>query len=106
MIFKPRFHGICQVHGLTTEMNPGQTMLAFKVFDDMPVILCVTDFRDTEKPNQFLFYHDAGARDKFTVWARYDVRDFYVFLRSVHDRTFDFFAAYRPKRMRIAEKEI
>ena len=72
-------------------------MLAFKVFDDMSVILCVTDFRDMEKPNQFLLYHDAGARDKFTIWARYDGREFYVFLRFVHDRSFDFFCHVSTK---------
>ena len=33
----------------------------------MPMILCDTDSRDTEKPNQFLFCHNCRTRDEFTI---------------------------------------
>ena len=66
---KPLLHGVDQIHSPSTEVNPGQAAIAFEILDDIPVILCVGDFRDTEKPDHFLFGHNAGTRDKSTVWA-------------------------------------
>jgi len=84
MIFEPRLHGTCQIHNLPAEVNLGQAMIAFEVFDYIPVVACNADLWDTEKLDQFLFCHDAGARDKLTVWAGYDSCEFSVFLNVVH----------------------
>ena len=38
-MLEPLLHGICQIHGLSTEVNPGQAVLAFEVLNDVSVSL-------------------------------------------------------------------
>ena len=82
---KPMLNGIGQIHSLSAEVNPRQAVLTFEVLDNVSVISGVADLRDTEKPNQFLFCHDAWTQDESTVRARYDGRGFNSFLHPVHD---------------------
>ena len=70
MILEPRLYGICQIHSPSAEVNPRKAARALEVLNDISVIFRVADFRDSEKPDQLFFCHDAGTRDKFTVWAR------------------------------------
>jgi hypothetical protein len=67
MVFKPSFHGICQIHSFSTEVNPWQTSRAFEVLDDVSVVSSATNLRDSEKPDQFLFCHYSRAEAEFTV---------------------------------------
>jgi hypothetical protein len=59
---KPLRYGIGQIHGFSTEVNPGQAVLAFEVLDDVPAILGTADFRDPEELDQFLLCHDGWIR--------------------------------------------
>jgi hypothetical protein len=66
MLLEPLPHGIRQVHGLSTKMNPGQAMHAFEVLDHVSAIRGIADLWDAEKPKQFLFRHDGGTGEEFT----------------------------------------
>jgi len=105
LLLKPMLHGIGQIHGLSAKMNPRQAVLSFEVLDDIPVILCVGDFRDTEKPNQFLFCHDAGTQDESTVWAWQNSRPARALLRVVHEGSLLFSVEYRPEQRMGAGEE-
>ena len=67
MIFKPGFHGICQIHGFSAEANSRQTSRAFEILYDVSVTPSVADLRDSEKSDQFLFCHDSRAEVEFTI---------------------------------------
>lgn len=49
MILEPLSCRVCQVHGLSAEMNPGQAVLAFQVLNHVPVVCRVADLWDTEE---------------------------------------------------------
>jgi hypothetical protein len=102
MIFKPRLHGICQVHGLTTKMNPGQTARAFKVLDHVSVVFGMADLWDTQESDELFLCHDTGTRNESTICVRQDCQYFKVLLHAVHDLFLDSFFGYRPKWIWIA----
>lgn len=54
-------HGIRQVHGLATEVDPGQAVLALEVLDHMPVVAGDTDLRNAEEADEFFLGHDRRA---------------------------------------------
>jgi hypothetical protein len=70
MIFEPCLYGICQIYSFPAKVNPWKASGAFKVLDDISIATSITDLRDTEKPDQFLFCHDGGVGAEFTLWAR------------------------------------
>ena len=74
MVFKPSFHGICQIHSLSTEVNSRQTPRAFEIFHDVSVTPRVANLWNSEKSDQLLFCHDSRTKVEFTVGARQDGR--------------------------------
>jgi len=70
MLVEPCLHGVSQVHGLATEMDPGQTMLAFEVLADVPMVSGTADLADAEEPNQFFFGHDGGTKSRLIAQSR------------------------------------
>ena len=70
MAFKPSFHGICQIHSLSTEVNSRQTARAFEIFHDVSVTPRVANLWDSEKSDQLLFCHDSRTKVEFAVGAR------------------------------------
>jgi hypothetical protein len=92
MIFEPRLRGTCQIHNLPAEMNPRQAARTFEVLDDVSVISGIADFRDAERAAQFLFRHNAGTRNKFSIWTSQDGRKSNVCLRAVHGYSLSVFS--------------
>jgi hypothetical protein len=64
LLLKPLLHRIRQVHGLSTEVNPGQAVRAFEILDHMSVIAGTADFRDLEESDQLVLSHDGGTGDE------------------------------------------
>jgi hypothetical protein len=105
LLLKPMLYGISQIHSLSAEMNPRQAMRAFEVLDNVSVISGVADLRDTEKPNQFLFCHDAWTQDESTVRAWQNSRPARALLRVVHEGSLLFSVEYRPEQRMGAGEE-
>ena len=61
MIFKPCLYGICKINSLSAEVNSWKASRTFEVPDDVSVVLCIADLRNSEKPDQFLFCHNGGT---------------------------------------------
>jgi hypothetical protein len=68
-LLEPLSDRVGEVHGLATEVNPGQAMHAFEILDDIVVIGSTADLEDAQKADQFLFGHDGGTGTECTCQA-------------------------------------
>lgn len=84
-------------------MNPRQVMLASEVFDDVPVILCATDVRDTKKTNHFFFCNEGGTWTESAVRVWQNSWQARVLLHGVHGTSLVFSAEYRPEQTKTSK---
>jgi hypothetical protein len=70
VILKPHLHGICQINGLSAQVNPRKAAGAFEVLDHVMIVLGGADMRYPEEADEFFFCHDGGERGNPAILAR------------------------------------
>jgi hypothetical protein len=102
-LLEPLLDGFGQVHGLSTQVDPGQAVPAFEILNDVTVVGGSADLRNAEKADQFVFRHNGRTGAEFTLWTWQNGRRFRVLLCAVHGCSPGrFFAGYRPEKARIS----